>query len=209
MKLQSLRRITSSGVYIPEIDGLRFLAIIPVVLIHAYGQVPTLAGLGTIDMDQQQGFFRLVGHGSYGIQLFFAISGFILALPFARKHLQAGREVKLGPYFLRRLTRLEPPYVLMLLLRAAALAVTAKLSGRALVAHLLASIFYLHNIAYGVASKIEAVSWTLEIEVQFYCLAPLLTQIYRIPSNWLRRTLLAILISVATPVAGRLTTGVV
>jgi len=32
-----LRRITSSGNFIPEIDGLRFIAILSVVLFHIYG----------------------------------------------------------------------------------------------------------------------------------------------------------------------------
>lgn len=178
---------------------MRFVAIISVVLLHAYGQANPLSGLGTFDMDQQQGLFRFIGHGSYGIELFFSISGFILALPFARKYLQAGRDVKLGAYFLRRLTRLEPPYILMLLMRAAALFFAAKLTTRVLFAHLLASISYLHNLIYGIGSKIEAVSWTLEIEVQFYCLAPLLCQIYRLRRTWLRRALLVSLIAVATP----------
>ena len=33
--LTSFKRITSKGGYIAEIDGLRFLAILPVVLMHA------------------------------------------------------------------------------------------------------------------------------------------------------------------------------
>ena len=197
--LDSFRRIISSGAYIPEIDGLRFLAILSVVLLHTYGQVLAERGFGPLDMDRQHGVLRLLSHGSYGVELFFAISGFILGLPFASRYLQAGRPVNLGSYFLRRLTRLEPPYILMLLLRAAALAATASLTGRALVTHLLASVFYVHNIAYGIASKIESVSWTLEIEVQFYCLAPLLTLVYRIPNAWLRRGLLLLLIAAASP----------
>jgi peptidoglycan/LPS O-acetylase OafA/YrhL len=65
--------------------------------------------------------------------------------------------------------------------------------------HLLASVFYVHNVAYGVASTIEAVSWTLEIEVQFYCLAPLLALIYKLPRAWLRRAVLICAIAAATP----------
>ncbi len=37
MKL-SLRRITSGGGYIPEVDGLRFVAIASVLIYHTYGQ---------------------------------------------------------------------------------------------------------------------------------------------------------------------------
>jgi peptidoglycan/LPS O-acetylase OafA/YrhL len=64
---------------------------------------------------------------------------------------------------------------------------------------LIASIFYVHNIAFGIASRIEAASWSLEMEIQFYCLAPFLTQIYRIPRAWLRRGLLISMIAGAAP----------
>ena len=59
---------------------------------------------------------RVLEHGNYGVQLFFVISGFVLALPFASHYLCQTRAVSLRAYFLRRLTRLEPPYVLSMLL---------------------------------------------------------------------------------------------
>ncbi len=40
----------------------------------------------------------------------------ILALPYARQHLLGARPVSLRKYYLRRLTRLEPPYLASLLL---------------------------------------------------------------------------------------------
>jgi peptidoglycan/LPS O-acetylase OafA/YrhL len=209
--LNSFRRITRSGNFIPEVDGLRFIAILSVVFLHCYYELlnrTAMGGLGSdrsqnaalpVDPANQHGLLRLLGHGGYGVELFFAISGFILAWPFARQHLQSGRKVKLGSYFLRRVTRLEPPYILMLLIRTVLLLVTGLHQIRFLLVHLLASIFYVHNIAFGIGSRIEAVAWTLEIEVQFYCLAPLLTQIYRVPSAWLRRALLISIIACATP----------
>ncbi len=210
--LNSFRRITSNGAFIPEIDGLRFIAILSVIFLHCYAELLNRMALGTTlgqvtsrnatlsdAMDTQQGLLRWLGHGGYGVEIFFAISGFILAWPFARQHLQAGRKVRLSAYFLRRLTRLEPPYILALLLRAVLLLAVGVRQFRFLLVHLLVSILYLHNIVFGVASSIEAVSWTLEIEVQFYCLAPLLTLIYKIPAAWLRRALLITMIASATP----------
>ena len=144
-------------------------------------------------------FLRLLSHGGYGVELFFAISGFIISLPFARQHLQGGRKVRLGSYFLRRVTRLEPPYILWLLIRTALLFAATSLPIRFLLLHLAASIFYLHNIVFAIGSRIEAVSWTLELEVQFYCLAPWLTSIYRISKSWLRRVLLLTSIAGSTP----------
>ena len=152
-----------------------------------------------VDVQDPHGFFRLLGHGGYGVCIFFAISGFILAWPFAQQHLLASRKVALSSYFLRRVTRLEPPYVVMLAIRAVLLLAAGVYDTRFVLAHLAASILYVHNIVFGIASRIEAVSWSLEIEVQFYCLAPALAVIYKIPRAWLRRALLIAIIASATP----------
>jgi len=44
------------------------------------------------------------------------ISGFILAAPFVGHYLHDKKRVNLGSYFIRRLTRLEPPYVIVMVM---------------------------------------------------------------------------------------------
>lgn len=57
--------------------------------------------------------------------------------------------------------------------------------------HLLASVFYLHNLIFSELSSINCVAWSLEVEVQFYILAPLLAMmIFSIRPANLRRCLL-------------------
>jgi peptidoglycan/LPS O-acetylase OafA/YrhL len=212
LTLNSFRRVTRSGKFIPEVDGLRFIAIASVVLLHSFTCQLDRIGRGTnlsqtmtgmapppVDVRDPHGFFRLLDHGGYGVGIFFAISGFILAWPFAQQHVLARRKVTLSSYFLRRVTRLEPPYVVMLAIRAVLLLAAGVYDTRFVLAHLAASIFYVHNFVFGIASRIEAVSWTLEIEVQFYCLAPALAMIYKIPRALLRRALLIAIIASATP----------
>jgi len=103
------RRITTQKRFIPQIDGLRFVAIASVVFFHIYiyaalerGAVPVPGPLN-IDMPK------------HDVELFFAISGFILGVPFASRYLLGAPKVNLKSYFLRRLTRLEPPYFLALM----------------------------------------------------------------------------------------------
>ena len=60
-------------------------------------------------------FFSLLRTGHVGVQLFFIISGFVVALPFAMHHLADGKKVNLRRFFLRRLTRIEPPYMIALI----------------------------------------------------------------------------------------------
>ncbi|MGH9512921.1 MAG: acyltransferase family protein [Terriglobales bacterium] len=93
----------------------------------------------------------------------------------------------LKKYYLRRLTRLEPPYILaVLLLFVLALTVQGESAG-SLFPHLAASLFYLHGLVYGSFSPVIGVGWSLEIEIQFYLLVPLLTSLFMIHSRRARR----------------------
>ena len=57
-----------------------------------------------------------LGNADRGVRLFFVLSGLVLALPFARQYLADGKRVVLSSYYMRRLTRLEPPYIVSVLL---------------------------------------------------------------------------------------------
>jgi peptidoglycan/LPS O-acetylase OafA/YrhL len=100
--LHKLSRVTSTGKYIPEIDALRFLAIMPVVLLHARNFLIVKSGDSYSLPPENDWIAQLTAHGHYGVQLFFVISGFVLALPFAAHYLQAAPAVKLKHYYLLR-----------------------------------------------------------------------------------------------------------
>jgi len=136
-----LRRITSTGRFVPEIDGLRCVAICSVVLYHLGGF------LG----------WRVAEHGYRGVNLFYVISGFILGLPFAAHYLQQKPPVKLRSYFLRRLTRLEPPYLLSLLICFGGLVWLQGRDWRELLPGLAASAGYVHSLWFGSQSAINPV----------------------------------------------------
>jgi peptidoglycan/LPS O-acetylase OafA/YrhL len=186
-----LSRETSSGAFIPEIDGVRFVAIFGVIFFHLWGNFQyNISGAlpvpASFDLPS-----RVLGQGDLGVELFFVLSGFILGLPFARQRLLGGRPVSLKQYFTRRLTRLEPPYLLNLLLVFLLLGMSTHSVGVSrLWPNLFASAFYMHNIIFGTSSAINTVAWSLEIEVQFYLLAPLLSLIFAVRPAALRRMLL-------------------
>ncbi len=182
--LRGFRRITSSGDYLPEIDGLRFIAIILVVLYH-------VALYSSVARKHEQGLYA---YARFGVELFFAISGFILALPFALHHLGHGKKVSIRKYFLRRITRLEPPYLLSLVLLTILKVTLRGDEFTYLKLNLFWSALYLHGWANGYTSFINGVAWSLEVEVQFYLLMPLLSLLFFISNRWLRR---AIIVSIA------------
>ncbi len=196
----SLRRIVTSNRFIPEIDGFRFVAIVIVIFSHIYGQCGPIPGNGRVSRILEQ----CAGSGQRGVYLFFTISGFILALPFARHHLQQGSAVNLRSYFRRRITRLEPPYMLAMVLRFPLLLLYKQLAIVSLSLHLLASLFYLHNVIFNHSSILIPPAWSLEVEVQFYLLAPLLTGVFCIRNKQLRRVVLIACIFVSAVIAMKL-----
>jgi len=187
VRIKSLfrRRISAGRAFIPEIDGLRFIAILSVVLFHVNAQMlryypsrfPTVPSI-------------LLDNGDRGVRLFFVISGFILALPFARYHFEGGPPLSLKRYFVRRLTRLEPPYLASLLILSVLAAIVLHDRLTTVVVHLLATATYCHNLIFGQLSTISTVAWSLEIEVQFYILVPMMANVFALRSQFLRRSLL-------------------
>lgn len=206
-----LSRETSGGKFIPQVDGLRFFAIMSVLLYHIAGaylqQAPKRfepLAASTVGhpfrADNTNAFAaehsrdligRILAEGYFGVQLFFAISGLIIATPFANSLLGGGKPVELGKFYLRRVTRLEPPYIINLVLFAGLMSLSAATRAGVDAGHFFASMFYVHNIVYGEGSTINPVAWSLEIEVQFYLLAPLFIQVFKIQNAWVRRGLLA------------------
>lgn len=196
--LKQFFRVTS-GRFIPAIDGLRFLAILPVVLMHTATSFKKNSAW--YDQGELQGrslLNDLLNTGSLGVYFFFVISGFILALPFARQHLYDGSKVSLGRYFRKRLTRLEPPYLITLTLLFLGHIAMGTAALEQLTRHYAAGFFYLHNPLFGTWSPINPVAWTLEIEVQFYILVPVLTLVFAIKDPFRRRGLLLLAIVLFT-----------
>jgi peptidoglycan/LPS O-acetylase OafA/YrhL len=204
-----LRRVTSGSSWIPQIDGLRFVAIAAVVLGHTYTEVSARGPRPLLLAPEAHPFlsvFITYCTTIRGVELFFVISGYILARPFLRQYLLAGHPVRAGAYYLRRITRLEPPYILSLLIYTFAVCLGRHESFRSLLPHLLASVGYVHGLVYDVASTINFVCWSLEIEVQFYILAPLLGNIYRVRNTSLRRSIIALLMLAAMLMNNHLST---
>ncbi len=156
----SLRRVTSGAAFIPEIDGLRFLAIFPVILQHFSERLsrkgPHLEGFN-------EKMVGVLSNGHIGVYIFFFISGFILALPFGKQKLLQGKPVSISKYYLRRLTRLEPPYLICMTLFFLLLVKVYHEQFSELFPHYVASCLYVHRIIYGVWSPINPLAWTLEI----------------------------------------------
>ena len=191
--LEKFRRITSGNGYMPEIDGLRFIAICwVVVLMHLSNVIDTILYNG--QLINNTFVAKMVLEGGNGVSFFFMISGFILALPFLKEKLYQGKKISLKKYYLRRLTRMEPPYIAALLIAFVLLVfVVKKYTFSGLSGNFLASLFYGHNFIFGDHSKVLGVAWSLEVEAQFYILAPFLSFVFLIRASFFRRFLIILL----------------
>lgn len=133
-----------------------------------FGAIPPMAYDGSLA-------YRVMLSGRFGVEIFFVISGFILALSFLEARLaEPQRRVSTARFYVRRLTRLEPPYLAALLLWAVVGAALIAAPEGGSLSHVAAGSFYLHHLVFGTAEPVLAVAWSLEIEIRFYLLVPLL-----------------------------------
>jgi peptidoglycan/LPS O-acetylase OafA/YrhL len=194
------RVMTRGRDFVPQIDGLRFLAIIGVLAFHVRAITAWHYGITLESPTGADGVVNWTfGAGSRGVELFFCLSGFILGLPFARQYFGDGEPVRLKAYYLRRLTRLEPPYLIQLgfVFLVTWLFLRHQPSHRELyhqpdwlaqtLRHLGISLFYGSGLLTLAHPQPNIVLWSLEIEVQFYLLAPLLARVFQISPAPARR----------------------
>lgn len=189
-----LRRVTKAGTYVPQIDGLRFLAIVPVLFWHSglrgvrnYSGEPSLVETNVI---------AWLPHGHVGVDLFFFISGYIIAFPFL-----SGKAPSIGKFFSRRVLRIEPPYVLVLIGCFLLLFLSGYTPRNApsfnkteapLWQSFLASLVYLHGVIFNAPPRLNPPAWSLEVEIQFYVLSPILLKLALMMSSKVRRLILAL-----------------
>lgn len=178
--IQIFRRTTNSKNFVAEIDGLRFFAIITVIFFHLNTAYVRELGMSMGEWSAIVGTKSITDLGWWmirldlGVKVFFSISGFILAIPFINQYYFQGRKVDIGDYLYRRLTRLEPPFIVTLVIFFIAQVLLWNQDLLEMLPHFLSGLLYLHVFSYGYPNPINPVTWSLETEAQFYLILPLL-----------------------------------
>ncbi len=147
--------------YLPNFDGWRAIAVGLVIVNHtSYWLNPT--GRGT------KSLFLFLARGAYGVQLFFAISGYLITSRLLDDVNHSGR-INYKAFYLRRAFRILPPVFLFLgtlaLLKQFGF---VEATNRDFVASLL---FYRNFLTSG--SWFTQHFWSLAVEEQFYFVWPL------------------------------------
>jgi peptidoglycan/LPS O-acetylase OafA/YrhL len=177
---------------LPVTDGLRAVAVIAVVLFHL--------------------FPKWAPGGYVGVDVFFVISGFVIALRYLPR--LAAREVGFRDFFARRIQRLVPAYLVVLIATTVAAYLILEpvdlknygdsLAGQA--AYLQNVVFWLQGDYFEDAlHKPLLHTWSLAVEEQFYLCFPILVLFFRRGRAWgIGALLLAALgsLAVGTVLAG-------
>lgn len=140
---------------IASLDGIRALAVVLVFFAHGglQGLVP----------------------GGLGVTIFFVLSGYLITTLMRREY-EAGGDVRLGAFYLRRVLRLMPP-LFIVVAAAALLSSLSVIGGEFSVRGLLAVLFYFgnyHVIAHDFGGIPEGIGvvWSLAVEEHYYLLYP-------------------------------------
>ena len=156
-------KVQTSLVHRPELDGIRGLAILLVIAQHISLPSTTLAGM-------------------VGVNLFFALSGYLITGILLAEIRETGK-VNIKRFYERRIRRLVPALVAVLIATGGLMALQGRLSdyiGPALV-----SLLYVSDIAKAIGYDLGYVghTWSLAMEEQFYLLWPAV--LLFIPRRWL------------------------
>jgi len=153
---------SSLGGNIPVLESLRAFAATSVCLFHFV--------CTTTDYVHNETVLNLFSLGEYGVHLFFVISGFIIPWSMYR----GGYQLKNFFSFLwKRLLRLEPPYLISVVIASILLALRLHFYGSTgkgdlSVERLLLHVGYLVPFFDNHRMWINQVYWTLAIEFQYY-----------------------------------------
>jgi peptidoglycan/LPS O-acetylase OafA/YrhL len=143
-----------------SLDGLRGISILFVLIGHgAFAFKPLLGDL-----------FPVFGNQSFGVSLFFGLSGFLITLLLLKEE-DKNNKISLKVFYIKRFFRIFPPYYFYLfvifLLWTFNYVPMSKID-------MYASLAYLWNYIPETSEWLVGHSWSLAVEEQFYFLWPLL-----------------------------------
>jgi peptidoglycan/LPS O-acetylase OafA/YrhL len=157
-----------------ELEGLRFFSIMLVVLQHFSERIMRYGDYRFEESSIEHQFSFFLSRGTIGVYIFFAISGYVLTLPWIKQEYSIKQNYK--SFLIRRFSRIEPPYLIWMSIFLVVLIFNTNLGVVEVLKHYLSSILYSHNLVYQSHSIINPVAWSLEVELQFYLLAPFLVK---------------------------------
>lgn len=171
---------TVSKFYLPQLDGLRFLAFL-LVFIHHYPSAGALFNPSSIPYWLAEKFHLF---GWIGVDIFLCLSSFLLTSLLIMEHRRTG-SLSIKQFFIRRALRIWPLYYLIIFLAFAVFPFLKFLTPAfhteayhlALQHHLFPLTIFLGNFSYAYFTQSLTLPiaplWTVSLEEQFYIFWPI------------------------------------
>lgn len=176
--------LTAGRFYLPELDLIRLFAFFLVFLSHVVPGDPEFYARAHIPESAAAVIVSVAAGGAFGVDLFFALSSFLITTLLIRERHASGR-IDIVSFYLRRILRIWPLYFMFLLIVTPLvhpLVADDVLPARDAVAFVL----LLGNWAFvlwGYAHSFLVPLWSVSVEEQFYLGWPLLLR--RFPTHLL------------------------
>jgi len=159
--------------YRPELDVLRFFAFLGVFVFHAAPRTVDFYAAAGVPHWLGNLLISTFGAGAYGVDLFFALSAYLITSLLLRERATKGA-LDLRGFYLRRILRIWPLYLAFVAFAALAALV---IPGQRLPAHYVIGYCLLAGnwsyVFYGLPASFAIPLWTVSIEEQFYLAWPL------------------------------------
>jgi peptidoglycan/LPS O-acetylase OafA/YrhL len=161
--------------YQPELDGVRFYAFLGVFVCHT---LPFEAEFyRKLHLPLPWVWGGAVKAGAAGVDLFFALSAFLITSLLLKERQETGG-ISLKYFYLRRMLRIWPLYFLVI---ALGIVLSHTVANQNLPWYYIAGyLFFVGNWVHGVFGRPESIAfplWTVSIEEQFYLFWPLMVKV--------------------------------
>lgn len=159
--------------YRPELDALRFFAFLGVFIFHAAPRTMDFYTAAHIPLWLGNLFIATFGAGAYGVDLFFALSAYLITSLLLRERAATGA-LDLRGFYVRRILRIWPLYLAFVAFAAVMAMVIPQqqLPLRYVIGYCLLAGNWVY-VFHGLPASFAIPLWTVSIEEQFYLAWPL------------------------------------
>lgn len=151
------------------LDGLRGIAVLLVLWYHVW-EISWWSPGPALDFIPATGFI--------GVHLFFFLSGFVITYPFLRATLTGRPAPSWREFAWRRFVKIVPSYVLSIVV-AYAIGYAQQQPYASTIPDLVTHLLFINTWFPARYGTIDGVLWTLSVEVEFYCIFPLIWWCFR------------------------------
>jgi peptidoglycan/LPS O-acetylase OafA/YrhL len=173
LAIESVAPCRAERFYQPELDALRFFAFLGVFVFHAAPKYIEFYQAAGAPRWLSNLLISAFGAGAFGVDLFFALSAYLITSLLLRERIATGA-LDLRGFYLRRILRIWPLYLAFV---AFAAIFGLIIPSQHLPLHYVAAYCLLAGnwsyVFYGLPASFAIPLWTISIEEQFYLAWPL------------------------------------